>query len=65
MDARIKLIQDCINNTAARGCTSYRFLEVYTPDFIDHLFRYFMEKGYKVSYTSTRNPNKILITVSW
>ncbi len=65
MNPSIELIQKNVNDCAARGCTSYRFLEVYTPDFIDHLFRYFMEKGYKVSYVSTRNPNKILITISW
>lgn len=65
MYASIELIQKIVNDCAARGCSSYSFAEIYKPDRIDHLSRYFMKKGYKISYTPTKNPNRILIKISW
>lgn len=65
MNASLNLISKNVTDCAIRGCKSYSFAAEYEPDYIDNLFRYFMEKGYTVSFSNTNHPKRILIKISW
>lgn len=65
MNASINLIKKNVDDCISRGCSSYTFAAIYEPDYIDNLFRYFMEKGFKVGYSSTNSRKRVLVKISW
>lgn len=65
MNANLNLISQNVMDRALHGCDSYSFAALYEPDYIDDLFTYFIDKGYRVKYINTSNPNRILIKISW